>query len=240
MLGPAAHVRVGNGRPAKLLLQRPLKRGHHLFALGALGRHLARQRGVLLRLEEFEGQVFQLRLDARHAEAVGQRRVDFEGLGGNAGPLVGRQVLQRPHVVEPVRQLDDDDPRVLGDREQQLAVVLDLLLRGGAEGQVGNFGQTVDQPGHLGAEFLGHVFGADVGVFHHIVKQRGHDGGGIEELADQDRGHGNAVGDEFLAAHPLLAPVRARAEAERAIDQLEIEPVGVSLQRGPEVGSKVQ
>jgi hypothetical protein len=30
--------------------------------------------------------------------------------------------------VQPVAQLDDDDARILGDRQQQLPVVLDLLL----------------------------------------------------------------------------------------------------------------
>ena len=40
--------------------------------------------------------------------------------------------------------------------------------------------------------------------------------------------------------HALLAPVRGRAEAERPIDQLEIEPIGVPLQHGPEVGGEVR
>ena len=165
---------------------------------------------------------------------------DLPRLGGDPGALFRRQVLQRPHVVQPIRQLDDDDPRVLGDRQEQLAVVLDLFFGGGAEGEVGDLGEPVDQAGHFGAELLGHVFPAHVGVFHDVVQQRRHDRGGIEKLTDQDGGHGNAVRDKLLPAHPLLAPVGARAVAERAVDQLEIEPVGVTLQRGPKIGGKVQ
>ena len=50
----------------------------------------------------------------------------------------------------------------------------------------------------------------------------------------------DAVGDEVLARHPLLAPVRGRAEAERPLDQLEVEPVGVPLQHRPEIGGEVE
>ena len=49
-------------------------------------------------------------------------------------------------------------------------------------------------------------------------------------------GDRDAVGDEVLAGHPLLTPVRGRAEAERPVDQLEVEPVGVALQHGAQVG----
>src|SRR2546422_7224802 len=36
--------------------------------------------------------------------------------------------LQRPHVVQPVGELDDDDAGVLGNGQQELAIVLGLLL----------------------------------------------------------------------------------------------------------------
>jgi hypothetical protein len=105
---------------------------------------------------------------------------------------------------------------------------------------VGDLGEAIDQPGHLGAELLGDVLSPDVGVLHHVVEQGGGDGGGIDELADQDGGDRDAVGDELLPAHPLLAPVGARAEAEGAVDQLEVEPIGVPFQRGPELGGQIE
>ena len=196
------------------------------------------QVAVFLRLEELEGQVLQLRLDAGHAEAVRQRRVDLAGLERDPGPPLGRQVLQGPHVVQPVGQLDDDDPGVLGDREQQLAVVLDLLLGRGAEGQAGDLGEPVHDAGDLGAELAGDVLGPDVGVFDHVVQQGGRDRGAVQQLLGQDQGDGDGVGDEILARHPLLAPVGGRAEAERPIDQLQVEPVGMALQHGPEVRAR--
>ena len=39
-----------------------------------------------------------------------------------------RQVTERPHVVETVRQLDEDDADVVHHREEHLAKVLSLAL----------------------------------------------------------------------------------------------------------------
>lgn len=66
------------------------------------------------------------------------------------------------------------------------------------------------------------------------------DRGGIEELLGEDERDGDAVGDEILAAHPLLAAVGRRTEPERAIDRLEVEALGVTLEDGPELGRGVE
>ena len=89
------------------------------------------------------------------------------------------------------------------------------------------------------AELPGDVLGADVGILHHVVQQRRGDGGAVEQLLGQNERDGDAVGDEILARHPLLAPMRGRAEAERPLDQIEIEAIGVPLEHRPEVGGEV-
>ena len=61
----------------------------------------------------------------------------------------------------------------------------------------------------------------------------------VQELLRQDEGDRDAVGDEVLARHPLLTPVRGRAEAEGAVDQIQVQPIGVPLQHRPEVGRQV-
>src|SRR5256884_6908111 len=53
--------------------------------------------------------------------------------------------LFRSHVVQSIRQLDDDDAGVLGDREQQLAVVLRLFLGGRAEREGRELRKAVDR-----------------------------------------------------------------------------------------------
>ena len=81
-----------------------------------------------LGLEHLEGEVLELPLHLPDPEPLGQRRVDLHRLAGDAVLLLGRQAVQRAHVVEPVGELDQDDPDVLGHRQQHLADVLGLLL----------------------------------------------------------------------------------------------------------------
>ena len=81
-----------------------------------------------LGLERLEGEVLELPLHLPDPEPLGQRRVDLHRLAGDALLLLGRQAVQRAHVVEPVGQLDEDDPDVLGHRQEHLPDVLGLLL----------------------------------------------------------------------------------------------------------------
>jgi hypothetical protein len=114
-----------------------------------------------------------------------------------------------------------------------------LFLGGRPEGKARDLGEPVHDAGHFGAELAGNVLGPHVRVLHHVVQQRRGDGGAVEELLGEDEGHGDAMGYEVLARHPLLPPVRGRAVAKRAVDQLEVEPVGVTLQHRPELGGGV-
>ncbi len=88
-------------------------------------------------------------------------------------------------------------------------------------------------PGDLGTELAGDILHPDVGVLDDIVQQGGGDGRGVEQLLGQDLCHRDAVRNEVLARHALLAPVGGRAEAERTVEQLEVEPVAVRLQQAP-------
>ena len=79
-------------------------------------------------MEGLEGEVLELPLDLVNAEPVGERRVHLERLPGLLQLLLLAQVLDRPHVVEAIGELDDDDLGILGHRDDHLAVVLGLRL----------------------------------------------------------------------------------------------------------------
>ena len=81
-----------------------------------------------LGLERLEGEVLELPLHLPDPEPLGQRRVDLHRLARDPLLLLGRQAIQRAHVVEAIGQLDQHDPDVLGHRQQHLADVLGLLL----------------------------------------------------------------------------------------------------------------
>jgi len=95
--------------------------------------------------------------------------------------LVGRERVERPHVVETIGQFDDDDACVLRDREQQLAVALDLpLLLRSTRRKLGDLGETVDDAGDFLPELLLDVGDRDSRIFDDIVDQPTGNRDGVE------------------------------------------------------------
>ena len=84
--------------------------GNERLAVGAVARDAADDVFVRVWLEVAERQVLELPLDLADAEPVRERRVDVERLARDLAALGFGERLQGPHVVEPVCQLDEDDP----------------------------------------------------------------------------------------------------------------------------------
>ena len=98
------------------------------LAVGALvGDHRLDLR-VLAGMQRLEREVLELPLESVDTEPVGERRVDLERLASLLRLLLLRLVLDRPHVVQAVGELDEDDAYVLRHRDDHLAVVLGLGL----------------------------------------------------------------------------------------------------------------
>ena len=187
-----------------------------------------------LGLERLEGQVLELPLHLPDPEPLGERGVDLHRLAGDALLLLGRQAVQRAHVVEPVGELDEHDPDVLGHRQQHLADVLGLLLLVAVGAELGQLGHAVDELGDLGAELLLDVGQAELGVLGDVVEEGGLDRDRVDPELGQDLGRGDRVRDERLAGRPLLALVRGDREIERPPDRFEVG-AGVLLEdRGVE------
>ncbi len=183
--------------------------GHHLLDLG-----------VALGVQDGEGEVLQLPLHLRDAEAVRQRRVDVERLLGDAVLLRLGQRRQRPHVVQPVGELDEQDPDVLGHGHEQ------LLQRGGLLGLLGlelepvELGDAVDDVGDLVAEVAAYVLQGDRRVLDDVVQQRGGQRHVVEAELGEDRGHRDRVADVGLARLADLAAVAVVRQREGLLDQL--------------------
>ena len=152
VLRPAGDLRLDLG-----VLEVLLDLGDHLAEeLPARRRPLGDQPDDLvvdLGVQGREREVLELPLDGVHAEPVGQRGVDVEGLAG--GPLLrlALDVAQRAHVVEPVGELDDQHPDVARHRDDHLAD--GLGLRGVAVLDLVELGDAVDELRDLVAEVLG-------------------------------------------------------------------------------------
>src|SRR5678816_3755786 len=174
----------------------------------------------------FEREVLELPAELRHTEAVRERSIEVAGLLRDAAALLGRQPVERPHVVETVGQLDDDDARVLGDREEQLAVALDLaLLSRPARRQLGDLRQPVDDRGDLFPEFRFDVGERESRVLDDVVQETAGDGDRVELEVGEDLRHLDRVRDVRVAGVAQLAAMGALAEAVGAHEQLTIELV---------------
>ena len=226
MLRPPGDLGVDSSR-AQLLREGLAHSLDQLLALAPLFGDFARKVAVGFRLEKLEAKILELPLDVRHAQAVGKGSVDFPRFQRDSLPFLIPQMLERAHVVQSVRELDQDDPRVLRHREQQLAIVLDLLLGIGPELHAGDLGQSIDHGGDFPTKDITHVFQSGGRILDDIVDQGAREGDRIQMQLGQDGGHLDAVDDVVFAGPTLLPRVGNLAELVGTRDQGQIEPIGV-------------
>ena len=104
------------------------------------------------------------------------RSVNLQRLFGNFVLAIGRKVLERAHIVQPVGEFDQDDADVVDHRQHHLAEILGLLLLARGEIDLADLGDAFDDVGDLLAKFLADVDDRDRGVFDRIVQQSRGDG----------------------------------------------------------------
>ena len=137
--------------------------------------------------------------------------------------------LQGAHVVEAVRQLDEDDANVLRHGEEHLA---DALSPGGAvvgpgpavgrgqRVQAGQLGHAVHQAGHVGPEALGKLLSRDVAVLDDVVEEGSGQGRGVLAEVGQEEGRLEGMLDVGVPGEPFLALVLGGGEVERVLQEL--------------------
>jgi hypothetical protein len=201
-------------------------RGLHLLdergGLLAALLHLRRQVLVGLRFQVLEGQVLQLVLDLAHPEPPGQRRVDVHGLARDAHPAVVGEVAQRPHVVETVGQLDQDDADVVHHGQEQLAEVLGLPLLRGRERDLADLGHALHDVEDVVAEILLDALGVGEGVLQHVVEQAHRHAGRVHAHVGQDGRHLERMHEVRLARGAGLPLVLHRREDVGLPHHLEV------------------
>jgi hypothetical protein len=167
------------GRDVELLELRGQDRSRLVdegLAVGAALIHHRLDLRVLARVEHLEGQVLELPLDRVDAEAMRERRVDLERLPRLLLLLLLTEVLDRPHVVQAVGELDEDDADVLRHGDDHLAIVLDLRLLAARELDPRQFRDPLDEACDLIAELGPHLVDDGARVLDDVVEERGGDG----------------------------------------------------------------
>ncbi|CVM75995.1 Uncharacterised protein [Streptococcus pneumoniae] len=223
----------GDGRPdpvlAQVLLDHGAQRRDVLLPLRVALPHEAHDLRVHLGLEGGEGEVLELPLDGVHAEPVGQRGVDVQGLLGLAGAGLRGDVPPRPRVVQPVGELDEQDVHVLGHRDDHLAH--GLGLRRGAVGHLVQLGHAVHEEGDLGAEVGAEALQGVVRVLDGVVQQGRQERRARHADLGEDRGDRDGVGDVRVPGAPHL-PLVCRAGDLEGADDLGQLGLGGSLPHG--------
>ena len=169
---------------------------------------------VLARVQRREREVLELPLDRVDAEPVRQRGEDLERLLRLLLLLLLRHRVDRAHVVQPVGELDQDDPDVRGHRDHHLAVVLGLAVVAALEGDPGELRDAVDELRDLLAELVAHLVERRARVLDRVVQQRRAQRAGVEAHARADLRHADRVHDEVLAARAALVGVALAGEHE--------------------------
>jgi hypothetical protein len=169
-----------------------------------------------------EREVFELLVDAVQSEPVSDRRVDLDGLARDAATLDRLDRAQGAHVVEPIGKLDQDDAHIARHREQHLAEVLGLRFFLGLELDLVEFGDAVYQLCDGLAEMEGDLGFGDLGVFGHVVEQRGGERLRVHVPLREDVGNGERVRDVRLAGLTELAFVSCLAEVVRRLELSQV------------------
>ena len=212
------------------------------FARLALGLDRRAQRLIRLGLEIPEREFLELVLDLAHAEAIGDRRVNVARLLRDAQPALFRQVLQRPHVVQAVGELDQDHADVVDHRQEHLAEALGLPFLTRRELQGAQFGDALDDVGHVLPEQFANFRDRVGRVLDDVVEETGGDRHGVQAEVGQDVGHLQGVDEVGLAGPPGLALVLVGRKHVCPPEQLRIGLwIGRSApsRRGPRTGSSV-
>ena len=131
------------------------------------------------------------------------------------------EVVEGAHVVEPVGQLDHQDPDVPGHGDQHLAEVLRLPLLAAREGQLADLGDAVDQLGDVVAEPLDQDRLAGGGVLEHVVEEPGRHRRGVHLELDE-AGDGQGMDVVGLARDSALAPVHLLGELVGSPDDVVV------------------
>ncbi len=160
---------------------------------------------IQLRVEHGEREVFQLPLDGLDAEAVRERRIDFERLLGlSSGGFSGHET-PGSRIVQPVGQFDHEHPDVLGHRDDHLAHGLGLCAV--AIFEFVELGDPIDEHRDLVAEVVSKQVERVVGVLDRVMEDRSGEGLRSDAEIREDLGDGDRMRDVRLSAAPQLPPV---------------------------------
>ncbi len=107
--------------------------------------------------------------------------------------------------MQPVGQLYQDHPDVIGHGDQHLAEVLCLILFLGLEMDLADLGHPVNQFSDFLAEHLGQFFRGGQGILNGIMEKTGHNAGNIQLQTGKESGNFKGMDNIRLTGKAGLA-----------------------------------
>ena len=114
-------------------------------------------------------------------------------------------MLERPHVVQAVGQLDEHDANVVDHGQHHLAQVFRLLLFARGEINFADLGDAFDNVRDLLAEFFADVDDGDRGIFYRVVQQARGDRDRIHLHFSENQGDFQRMDEVRFAGSAALA-----------------------------------
>ena len=135
------------------------------------------QRVVNFRFGIFQGQIFQFAFDGIQTQPVSKRRIQIQCFGGDILLFPGRHGIEGAHVMKPVGQFYQDNPYIVGKRQEHFFKIFGLKRRFHGLVPVFDLGKPVDNVCYPDPEFILDKFdGIIFVVFNHIVEQGTYNG----------------------------------------------------------------
>ena len=173
-----------------------------------------------LRMQLFEGEVFQFAPHRMHAHAAGKRRVDIDRLLRHPPPQLGRHMRDGAHIVQAIGELHEEHAHVFGDSEQKLAQVLRLLRLARHQFEPVELGEALDELPDVVAEHRVDLGAGRLGILDRVVQKRGGDRRIVELQVGEDRGDFKRMREIRVAGGALLAAMRPHRVDIGAVEQV--------------------
>ena len=149
-------------------------------------------------------------------------RVDVARLLRDLDPALLGKMMERPHVVEAVGELDEDDADVVHHRQQHLPEILRLPLLARRERNRAQLGHPLDHVGDVGAEELLDSLDRRLRVLDDVVQEPGRDGHDVQLHVGELVGYLQRVHEIGFTGVPDLALVLERGKHIGAPEQLNV------------------
>ena len=129
-----------------------------------------------IRIQIFETQVFHFRTDFGDPQTMRQRGIDIQSFLCFFLLFFRLHIIQGTHIVQPVRQFDQNYADILCHGQEHLTVVFCLHFFFCRIGQFTQFCYTIHQCSNFFAEHIGDVFIAVFCVLNDVMQDACHDG----------------------------------------------------------------